>query len=87
MAWEFVALPAALLGWMRVVRGAICSYPYVRPLTGGAWHIVEDATPITARIKSALGAVKRGGCGSIVFLIVILALLLLGPAFAMVYEL
>lgn len=87
MAWEFVVLPAALLGWMLVVRGAICSYPYVRPLTGGAWRIVEDATPITARIKSALGDVKRSGCGSIFFLIFILALLLLGPAFTMVYEL
>lgn len=87
MAWEFVALPLALAGWMRGVRAALCSYPYVRPRTGGAWRIVEDAVPVTARISSALGAIKEGGCAQMLFLLFMLLLLLFGPAFAMVYEL
>lgn len=85
-AWEFVALPLALAGWMRGVRAGICSYPYVRPRTGGAWRIVEDAAPVTARIGGALGTIKQGGCAQMIFLLFILALLLFGPAFAMVYD-
>ena len=84
--WQILALPVAMILWMRLVRQNLYDYPFIRPVAGGSWRLVQDATSVKERWLQFFQLIRYlGGIG--IFFVGFIIFFLFGAAFAMILKL